>query len=90
VEALEALGMGLCNRVVPTGTGLEAAIALAEQLAAFPQATMRADRASAYAQWDLDLPHALHQEWERGKQCIAQGLEGAAQFSAGAGRHGKF
>lgn len=90
VEAPEALGMGLCNRVVPTGTGLEAAIALAEQLAAFPQATMRADRASAYAQWDLDLPHALHQEWERGKQCIGEGLQGAAQFSAGAGRHGKF
>jgi enoyl-CoA hydratase len=90
VEATEALAMGLCNRVVPTGTSLDAAVVLAEQLAGFPQATMRADRASAYAQWDLDLPHALHQEWERGKQCIGEGLQGAAQFSAGAGRHGKF
>jgi enoyl-CoA hydratase len=90
VEAAEALAMGLCNRVVPAGTGLEAAIALAEQLAGFPQSTMLADRASAYAQWDLDLPHALLQEWERGKHCIAQGLKGAVQFSAGAGRHGNF
>ena len=90
VEAAEALAMGLCNRVVPQGTSLEAAVALAEQIAGFPQATMRADRASAYAQWNMDLPHALHQEWERGKQCIAQGLEGAAEFAAGAGRHGKF
>jgi enoyl-CoA hydratase len=90
VEATEALAMGLCNRVVPQGTCLEAAVALAEQIAAFPQATMRADRASAYAQWDMDLPHALHQEWERGKQCIVEGLQGAVQFSAGAGRHGKF
>jgi enoyl-CoA hydratase len=90
VEALEALRMGLCNRVVPSGTALEAAIALAEQLAAFPQATMLADRASAYAQWDLPLHEALHQEWARGKACIAQGLEGAARFAAGAGRHGKF
>jgi len=90
VEAPEALAMGLCNRVVPKGTALEAAVALAEQLAGFPQQTMLADRASAYAQWDMDLPHALHQEWERGKACIASGLEGAGRFAAGAGRHGKF
>jgi len=90
VEAAEALQMGLCNRVVPTGEALAAAIALAEQLAGLPQQTMLADRASAYAQWDLDLPQALHQEWERGKACIAAGLEGAARFAGGAGRHGKF
>lgn len=90
VDAPEALQMGLCSRVVPTGTVLDAAITLAQQLAGFPQATMLADRASAYAQWDLDLPHALHQEWQRGKACIANGLEGAARFAAGAGRHGKF
>lgn len=90
VESTEALAMGLCNRVVPTGAGLEAAVALAEQLAGFPQQTMLADRASAYAQWDMDLPHALHQEWERGKACIASGLEGAGRFAAGAGWHGKF
>ena len=90
VESTEALAMGLCNRVVPKGTALEAAVALAEQLAGFPQQTMLADRASAYAQWDMDLPHALHQEWERGKACIASGLEGAGRFAAGAGRHGKF
>lgn len=90
VDAAEALQMGLCNRVVPTGQALQEAMALAEQLAAFPQATMLADRASAYAQWDLDLPHALHQEWLRGRDCIGEGLQGAARFSAGAGRHGKF
>jgi len=90
VEAMEALQMGLCNRVVPSGTALDAAIALAEQLADFPQKTLLADRASAYAQWDQDMPHALHQEWQRGKACIAQGLEGAARFAAGAGRHGSF
>jgi len=90
VEAMEALQMGLCNRVVPSGTALDAAMALAEQLAAFPQATMLADRASAYAQWGLPMPHALHQEWQSGKTCIASGVEGATRFAAGAGRHGKF
>ncbi len=90
VEAAEALQMGLCNRVVPTGSGLAAALDLAAQLAAFPQATMLADRASAYAQWELPLARALHQEWEGGKQCLGDALCGAARFSAGAGRHGKF
>ena len=90
VDPPEALAMGLCNRVVPTGQALQAAVKLAEQLCDFPQATMRADRASAYAQWDLDLPQALHQEWQRGKERIADGMQGAARFAAGQGRHGKF
>ena len=90
VEAAEALQMGLCNRVVPHGGALAAAVALATQLAAFPQATLRADRMSAQAQWDLPLAQALQQEWERGKQCIGEGLRGAARFASGAGRHGKF
>ena len=90
VEAAEALQMGLCNRVVPTGQALAAALELAQQLCRFPQKTMLADRLSAYTQWSMDLPHALHQEWERGKLCIGEGLQGAARFSAGAGRHGKF
>lgn len=90
VEAAEALQIGLCNRVVPKGQARDAALALANELAKFPQNTMRADRMSAYAQWDLALAPALHQEWERGKHCIQEGLQGAARFAAGQGRHGKF
>jgi enoyl-CoA hydratase len=41
VEAAEALQMGLANRVVPAGQARESAIALARQLAAFPQARAR-------------------------------------------------
>ncbi len=90
VEAAEALQMGLCNRLVPRGTAREAALVLAHQLAAFPQKTMLADRMSAHAQWDLPLPQALKQEWKRGRQCIGEGLQGAARFAGGQGRHGKF
>ncbi len=90
VEATEALRMGLCNRVVPAGQALEAALVLANQLAAFPQKTMLADRMSAYTQWDMPLPQALHQEWERGKACISEGMQGAARFASGQGRHGVF
>jgi len=90
VEAAEALQIGLCNRVVPTGQALDGALQLARQLAAFPQPTLLADRASVYAQWDLPLADALHQEWQRGRHCIGVGLQGAARFAAGAGRHGQF
>ena len=90
VEAAEALQMGLCNRVVPIGHALDAALELAQQLCRFPQQTMLADRMSAYTQWDLDLPHALHQEWERGKHCIGAGIQGAGRFATGEGRSGVF
>lgn len=90
VEADEALRMGLANRVVPRGQAREAAVALAQQLAAFPQATLRDDRESAYAQWDLPMGEALQQEWQRGKARIPDALEGATRFAQGHGRHGQF
>lgn len=62
VEADEALRMGLCNRVVPAGQALQAALALAHTLTAFPQATLRADRASALAGEGLPLQQALLQD----------------------------
>ena len=90
VLAPEALQMGLANRVVPGGQAREAALALARQLAGFPQATLRADRESAYRQWDLPLGEALQQEWERGKARIPDALDGATRFAQGQGRHGAF
>lgn len=90
VEADEALRMGLANRVVPKGQARGAAVELAQQLAKFPQRTMRADRMNAYEQWDLPLAQALQMEWKRGKHRVGDGLEGAGRFAAGEGRHGKF
>lgn len=90
VAADEALAIGLANRVVPAGTARAAATELAHQLAAFPQATLRADRMSALTQWDWPLSQALRREWEGGKPCIVDALEGAARFADGVGRHGRF
>src|SRR5690606_37551249 len=90
VDAPEALRMGLANRVVPPGQAREAAVALARQLAGFPQETLLADRESAYAQWDLPLGEALQQEWQRGKARLPDALDGAQRFAAGEGRHGRF
>jgi len=90
VLAAEALAMGLVNRVVAPGTALQVAQRLADQIAAFPQACMLADRASAYAQWDLPLVEALRQEGAHGVPVVAQeGRQGAARFASGAGRHGR-
>ena len=88
VTAQEALSFGLVNRVVPTGTSLAAAQQLAAELAALPQGALRADRTSAYLQHDLDLPAALLQETQLGATALAEAMQGAARFTAGAGRHG--
>ena len=90
IVAPEALAMGLANRVVGAGQALDAAVALARQIAAFPQDTLRADRLSALTQWDWPLAEALHREWTRGSQRLADALQGAARFAGGAGRHGEF
>ncbi len=90
VGAEEALGFGLVNRVVDDGQALAEALVLARQIAGFPQACLRADRASALAQWDRPLADALVHEGAGGFAALqAEGLAGAAQFAAGAGRHGQ-
>ncbi len=89
VAADEALAIGLANRVVDDGQALPAALALAHEIAAFPQRCMNADRASALAQWDWPLADALRHEGAAGVAVVfEEGLAGAARFAAGAGRHG--
>jgi len=91
VGAEEALAMGLATMVVDDGQALAAALALAARIAAFPQACMLADRASAYVQWDLPLADALQREAAGGFPVIAaEAVAGAARFAGGAGRHGRF
>jgi enoyl-CoA hydratase len=90
VDAGEALSFGLVNRVVDDGAALAAAQEMAATIAAFPQACLRADRASAIGQWDLTLADALAREGARGFEVVAaEGLAGAGRVAAGAGRHGK-
>jgi enoyl-CoA hydratase len=91
VGADEALAIGLATQVVDDGQALAAAQALARRIAAFPQQCLRADRASAYAQWDLPLAAALQREGAGGFPVVqAEAVAGAARFAAGAGRHGDF
>src|SRR5438067_6857877 len=51
VPADEALRIGACEHVVPEGKAREAAEAMAQEIARFPQECVRADRLSAYRAW---------------------------------------
>lgn len=91
VAAAEALAMGLINRITPSGGALAAALELARQIVGFPQQCLLADRRSAYEQWDLPLAEALCREGAQGVPIVlAEGAAGAARFTLGAGRHGRF
>jgi enoyl-CoA hydratase len=92
VLAAEALAMGLVNRVVAAGSTLASAQQLALEIAGFPQRCMLADRASAYAQWQLPFAEAIANEFRGGLAVIESGetRSGAQRFKAGAGRHGRF
>jgi enoyl-CoA hydratase len=90
VSGDEALAFGLANRIVEPGGALDAALALARELAELPPTCLRSDRASLYASWDQPLAEALKQEHRYGLATLAGGetLAGASRFVAGAGRHG--
>ncbi len=91
VGAEEAKTMGLVNRVVPRGEARARAEDLAREIASFPEACMRGDRASAYEQADLGFEEAMQNELRHGIESLANGgLDGASRFAAGAGRGGSF
>ena len=83
VEADEALAIGLVNEVVPDGAELPRALALAEAIAALPQATLLSDREAALAAQGLSLADGLALEARLGRARIPDALEGARRFGAG-------
>jgi len=92
VPAAEALDMGLVNRLCAPGESLATALALAEQIAAFPQICMRNDRRSVYDQWSMAEADALVHETRLGLETLRSGetVAGATRFLEGEGRHGAF
>jgi len=91
VAAAEAHAIGLADRLVPAGRARAAAEALAAEIARFPQPCLRAEGASALAQWGWSLADALAAEAAGGAAPIARGArEGAARFAGGRGRGGDF
>lgn len=92
VDGVEAHEMGLVDRLCEPGRALDEAVALAQDIARFPQAVMRADRRSVFAQWGLTLEEAMAQEFTWGIEAASTGetQTGAERFASGKGRHGDF
>ncbi|MDE3096691.1 MAG: crotonase/enoyl-CoA hydratase family protein [Chloroflexota bacterium] len=88
VDHAEALAMGLVSRVVPHGQALDAALALAEQIAGYPQACALSDRRAVYDGIGLTFEEGLAMEAALGRTVAAAAQQGAARFASGEGRHG--
>ncbi len=88
VDADEALRIGLANEIVPAGQHVARALALAEQIAAFPWPTLLADRAAVLAGVGQPLEHGLAIEARLGRAVLREASKGAARFAAGEGRSG--
>jgi enoyl-CoA hydratase len=89
VAAEEARHIGLIDRLVPAGAELEEALRLAENIAAFPQETMRRDRACVYRGLGRPLEEGLALEAAAAREAVAEATAGAARFAAGEGRAGE-
>ncbi len=88
VDVAEAKAIGLVNAIAPRGGALDAALVMAEQIAAFPWDCVISDRASAYRSLDLPLAEALDAEMLFGRGAIGPAAAGAQRFASGEGRHG--
>ncbi|CAN5741397.1 crotonase/enoyl-CoA hydratase family protein [soil metagenome] len=80
----EALALGFVTRVVPAGTAVAAAVALAEGSAASPWNCVVHDRASVYDGLWLGLEDGLSNEDRHGREVIAH-----PDFAAGVARFGE-
>jgi enoyl-CoA hydratase len=89
IDAHEALSIGLAQRVVPKGQALTAALALAEQIAAFPRECVLADRQALYEGAGRPLAEGLLIEAEIGRTVLQEAARGAMRFAGGEGRGGR-
>lgn len=89
VTAAEAHRIGLVDRLVAPDRELDEALELAELIAAFPQETVRSDRAAVYEGIGVPLGEGLEMEAARGRTVVQVAAEGAARFAAGEGRGGE-
>jgi len=91
VGAEECYRIGLCERVVPEGHALEAALEMAHEICRFPAEAMLADRRSMIENIGATTRDGLRREWANGiDACINQGTVGAGRFAGGKGRSGDF
>jgi len=91
VPAVEAMAIGLVQRLVEKGQATAEAKKLAAEIAKFPPGALRADRRSVLGQWSLSLEDAMRAESRGGRDVLSSGeaQAGARRFAEGEGRHGE-
>ena len=91
VTAQESHQIGLCEKITKSGASRIEAEAMAREIARFPQEAVLADRRSIIESRGLSVREGMKLEWKNGVDAHPkEGADGAARFSAGAGRHGNF
>jgi enoyl-CoA hydratase len=90
VPAAEAYQIGLVSRIVRRGEARAEAERLALQIAAFPQACVRTDRAATIEGMTLGFDEAMANEFRHGMATLTDPgvVEGVSRFRGGAGRGG--
>jgi enoyl-CoA hydratase/carnithine racemase len=85
IDARRAMAIGLVQEVVPAGQALKRALELAERVAGYPQASLRADRGAALATYGLDLDDGLYLESGRCRPSafVPETSAGLRQFASG-------
>lgn len=91
VPAEEALRIGMSEQVVAPGGARHAAEAMAQEIARFPQAAVRADLRTVHDSYGMPLRDAMRREWANGVEAhFQEGAAGAGRFAGGLGRSGDF
>lgn len=91
VPAEECYRIGLCEKVVPDGKAVTAALEMAHEICRFPEEAMLADRRSIIENSGDTIAGGLRREWANGlDSAINQGTTGAGRFASGKGRSGDF
>jgi enoyl-CoA hydratase len=88
VDAETAEAWGLVTRLAPENAAREAAVALGERLAEFPQETLLTDREAVYDGVGTPLSQGLGLEGWHGSRALRTAMEGAERFAEGEGRGG--
>src|SRR5438270_3172631 len=85
IDASRAQAIGLVQEVVSRGRALPRALELAQYIAEYPQASLRADRAAALATFGLGLDEGLLLEAQMGRKVITdqEMRTELARFAAG-------
>jgi enoyl-CoA hydratase len=85
IDARRAQEMGLVQEVVSPGQALHRALELAERMADYPQASLRADRSAVLATFGLSLDDGLTLESGRCRPTLreAEMTKGLEQFASG-------